>query len=151
MTNEEQLRLKLRKIEVLFSGAGTSGERAAAEAALDRIKTKLAAGEGKSAPVEYKFTLGNQWSRRLFVALCRRYSLNPYRYARQRHTTVMVRVAKTFVDDVLWPHYEALSKELTEYLDQATEKIISEEIHSDTREAEEIVQGLIARKNEIFR
>ena len=36
MSIESQLREKLRKIEALFAGAGTAGERLAAEAALER-------------------------------------------------------------------------------------------------------------------
>ena len=56
--------------------------------------------------------------------------------------TVMVRIPKAFVDDILWPQFEALSKELKEYLDQATEKIIFEEAPRDTTEAQEIVQLL---------
>lgn len=142
MTSEEELRLKLRKIEALFEGAGTIGEQDAAGAALTRIKERLAQAVKKAPPVEYTFTLGDQWSRRLFMALCRRYSLSPYRYARQRYTTVMVRAPESFVDDVLWPQYQALSKALTEYLDEATAKIISEEVHRDTTEAQEIVQLL---------
>ena len=142
MTSEEELRLKLRKIEALFEGAGTIGERDAAGAARARIKARLAQAEKTAPAVEYTFTLGDQWSRQLFVALCRRYDLKPYRYARQRYTTVMLKVPKAFVDDVLWPQYSALSKELREYLDQATSKIISEEVHRDTTEAQEIVQLL---------
>jgi tRNA nucleotidyltransferase (CCA-adding enzyme) len=142
MDHEETLRLKLRKIEALFEGAGTVGERDAAEAALGRIKEKLAQAVKTDPSLEYTFTFGDFWTKKLFIALCRRYSLSPYRYARQRYTTVMVRVPKPFVDDVLWPQYEALSKELREYLDQATEKIISEEIYQDTTEAQEIVQLL---------
>ena len=42
MTSEEQLRARLRKIEALFAGAATPGERLAAEAALARIKARLA-------------------------------------------------------------------------------------------------------------
>jgi hypothetical protein len=34
MTSEEQLRARLRKVEALFAGATTAGERVAAEAAL---------------------------------------------------------------------------------------------------------------------
>ena len=41
MASEDELRLKLRKIEALFEGAGTNGERDAAEAALGRIKAKI--------------------------------------------------------------------------------------------------------------
>lgn len=142
MVSEEELRLKLRKIEALFEGAGTLGERDAAGAALERLKTKLAQASKEEATLEYTFTLSDQWSRQLFIALCRRYSLSPYRYARQRHTTVMVRGPEAFIDGVLWPHYQALSKELQQYLDDATAKIISEEVHRDTTEAQEIVQLL---------
>ena len=56
----------------------------------------------------------------------------------------MVRAPEAFIDNVLWPQYEALRKELTEYLDTATAKIISEEVHRDTTEAQEIVQLLEA-------
>ena len=38
---ELQLREKLRKIEALFAGAGTAGERLAAEAALERVRARL--------------------------------------------------------------------------------------------------------------
>lgn len=142
MNNEEELRLKLRKIEGLFEEAGTTGEREAAGAALERIKGKLEQTIKNTPPLEYTFAFADRWSKQLFIALCRRYGLSPYRYARQRHTMVIVRIPNSFVEDVLWPQYEALNKELIEYLYQATEKIISEEIHRDTTEAQEIVQLL---------
>ena len=41
MSTESQLREKLRKIEALFAGAGTTGERLAAEAALERVRARL--------------------------------------------------------------------------------------------------------------
>ena len=41
MSIESQLREKLRKIEALFAGAGTAGERLAAEAALLRVRERL--------------------------------------------------------------------------------------------------------------
>ena len=41
MSTESQLREKLRKIEALFAGAGTAGERLAAEAALQRVRERL--------------------------------------------------------------------------------------------------------------
>jgi hypothetical protein len=143
MDAQEDLRLKLRKIEALFEGVGTIGERDAASEAIGRIKAKLTQTVETAPPLEYTFNFSDRWSKQLFMALCRRYALSPYRYARQRYTTVMVRVSKSFVDDILWPQYEALSKALQEYLEQATEKIISEEIHQDTTEAQEITQRLL--------
>ncbi len=83
--------------------------------------------------------MNNQWSRRLFTALLRRYDIKPYRYYRQRHTTVMARVSKGFVNRTLWPEYQELEKELTKHLDAIAERIINESIFADTSDAEELV------------
>jgi hypothetical protein len=137
MTTEQQLREKLRKIAALFEGATTPGERSAAAAAIERIKKALGFTMQAEQPVEYQFTFSDGWKRRLFAALCRRYGLEPYRYHRQRYTTVMVRVPKSFVDGTLWPEYVQLSDALDEYLNEATERIIRDEVYRDAREAPE--------------
>jgi hypothetical protein len=137
MTTEEQLREKLRKISALFEGAKTIGERHAAAAAIQRVKRALAALSQAEQPVEVQFTLPDRWQRLLLTALCRRYGLNPYRYARQRHTTVMLRAPRSFVDGTLWPEYVQLRAALDDYLNDATERIIREEIYRDLREAPE--------------
>jgi hypothetical protein len=142
MTSEDQLRAKLRKIEALFAGAGTEGERDAAAAAMGRIQEKLANARQTSDPIEMRFSLGDQWSRRLFVTLCRRYGLKPYRYHRQRHTTVMLMVPRPFIDDILWPEFEQLNGVLVDYLAEMTDRIISEELFSDLSEASEVAQPL---------
>lgn len=89
MTDQTQLREKLRKLEALFAGAGTPGEKQAAEAGLERIRARLAELEQSDPAIEMQFSLPDVWSRKLFLALCRRYGLKPYRLARQRATTVM--------------------------------------------------------------
>ena len=90
MSGEAELRERLRKIEALFAGAGTVGEKLAAEAALERVRARLAELQGRDEMIEMQFSLGDQWSRQLFLALCRRYGLKPYRLHRQRRTTVML-------------------------------------------------------------
>jgi hypothetical protein len=137
MTTEQSLREKLRKISALFEGAKTTGERNAAEAALLRVKKALAAIAQTEQPLEMRFTLPDRWQRRLFTALCRRYGLEPYRYLRQRYTTVMVRAPRSFVERTLWPEYLEIKEALDEYLSEATERIIREEVFRDTREARE--------------
>jgi len=137
MTTEQSLREKLRKISALFEGAKTTGERSAAAAALLRVKKALAVIAQTEQPVEMRFTLPDRWQRRLFTALCRRYGLEPYRYLRQRYTTVMVRVPRSFVDKTLWPEYLDIKEALDEYLSEATERIIREEVYRDTSEAPE--------------
>jgi hypothetical protein len=62
-------RARLRKIEALFAGAATPGERGAAEAALARIKARLAKAGRTAAPIELQFGIADPWSRQLFLAL----------------------------------------------------------------------------------
>ncbi len=138
MAEETQLREKLRKIEALFAGAGTDGERIAAEAARERVRARLAELERSDQPIEMQFSLSDQWARWLFLALCRRYGLKPYRLHRQRLTTVMLRVPKGFVDQVLWPEFNELNAALMQYLNDVTTRVIREEVHRDTSEASEM-------------
>jgi hypothetical protein len=138
VAEETQLREKLRKIEALFAGAGTDGERIAAEAARERVRARLAELERSDQPIEMQFSLSDQWARRLFLALCRRYGLKPYRLRRQRLTTVMLRVPQGFVDQVLWPEFNELNAALMQYLNDVTTRVIREEVHRDTSEASEM-------------
>jgi hypothetical protein len=145
LSSEAHLREKLRKIEALFAGAGTVGERIAAEAALERVRARLTELERRDPAIEMQFSLPDQWSRRLFLALCRRYGLKPYRLYRQRLTTVMLRVPTLFVDQVLWPEFQELNKALTQYLNEVTTRVIRDEVHRDTSEAAEVTQALPAQ------
>lgn len=133
--DQTQLREKLRKLEALFAGAGTPGEKQAAEAGLERIRARLAELEQSDPAIEMQFSLPDLWSRKLFLALCRRYGLKPYRLARQRATTVMLRVPKKFVDQVLLREFREMNAELARYLNEVTTRLIREEVHRDTSEA----------------
>jgi len=81
--------------------------------------------------------MADQWQRRLFLALCRRYGLEPYRYRGQRYTTVVLRAPRLFIDQTLWPEYLELQAALNAYLNEATERIIREEVFGDADEAAE--------------
>jgi hypothetical protein len=137
MNTEQELREKLRKIAALYEGATTPGERSAAAAARDRLRAVLQATERKEPSVEMAFRLPDTWGRRLFTALCRRHGLHPYRYPRQRYTTVVVRAPLSFLNQTLWPEFVDLKAALDEYLNQATERIIREEVFRVSGEAEE--------------
>ena len=136
MIDEQQLIKNLQSIERLHAGATTPGERDAAANALERIRQRLAEVAQLDPPVEYQFTMADMWSRRLFVALLRRYGIQPYRYYRQRYTTVMAKVPKGFVDETLWPEFQELNDTLRRYLDDVTDRVVSEGIYADSSEAE---------------
>ncbi len=134
--NEDDLIRKLSSIEALFAGAKTPGERVAADLAKERIRARLKEFEQRDPPIEYRFTLSSMWSKKLFVALLRRYDIRPYRYKRQRHTTVMARVSVSFVEDTLWPEFVELNKALHAHLDEITNRVIHESIFAGDAELE---------------
>lgn len=134
--DERQLIVKLRKIEALFSRPGTDGERQAAETASARIRARLDALEKTEQVVEFRFSLTDAWSRSLFIAVLRRRGLRPYRYRGQRHTTVMVKVAKSYVDGTLWPEFEQLQAVLHEHFEAVTKRVIAQAIGIDEGDVE---------------
>ncbi|MBA3710047.1 MAG: hypothetical protein H0W83_14655 [Planctomycetes bacterium] len=147
MPDDSQIREKLVKIKALFAGATTSGERQAAQAAIDRLQQRI---DGLPAPevvvdppLEFRFSLTNPWSLRLFLALCRSKGYRPYRHPRMRRTSVCVMIGKRTVNSDLWPEYLEMNKVLTEYLGELADHIISDCINPDRSDAE-VVAGLPA-------
>ncbi len=133
---------KLRKLEALYAGTSVDGEREAARRAAERIRARLEELRGREAEVVLAYRLHDPWSRKLFIALCRRYGLTPYRERGQRHTTVLVRAPRTFHDRTLWPEFKALSDELEATLEELTNRVIREAINEDISEAPEAPKEL---------
>lgn len=152
MDDQAKLIETLQCIEALFAGATTPGERSAAAGARERIRERLKGFQEADPPVEFKFTLGDSWATKLFIALLRRYDIRPYRYARQRRTTVMANVPAGFVDQTLWPEFQKLSQTLRTYLDEVTNRIIAEGICPDDSEPEvrQKLLGAATAQSELF-
>lgn len=134
---EARLFEKLKKIEALHAGATTDGERDAAANVADAIRARLKRVEATDPPIEFRFRFDSPYSRRVFLALARRYGLKPYRNKGQRYSSVNLMVSKGFCDQTLWPTYLAISDELTKHLDAVTERIVREAVHGDQSEAPE--------------
>jgi hypothetical protein len=137
--NDAQIRERLAKITALFAGATTDGERNAAEAALRRIEIKMQRAKGPVPEREYRFSLSNPWSLRLFIALCRSKGMKPYRYARMRRTTLCVKGEPGVINLELWPEFQQLDDVLNQYLGELADHIISECINPDRSDAEMVV------------
>jgi hypothetical protein len=151
MNEFERLLERLRRVEVLHARTDVAGERDAAAAAMQAIRAQMAQFELADPPVEFKFTLQDGWSRRLFVALLRRYGIQPFRYRGQRRTTVMARVSESFVNSTLWPEFVELSRELNQYLSEVTDRVIREAIYADSSDAAERAgPAAIADQRELF-
>jgi len=139
--DESKLIERLRLIEALFAGASSEGERVAAGRAKERILERLSRSVREQPSVEFRFSMPDLYSRRVFVALCRRYGLEPYRYRGQRHTSVMVRATREFVDGTLWPEYVKIDETLRSYLAEVTDRVVAEVLHEDRSEATVIEEG----------
>jgi len=133
----EDLLEKIRKIEALIEGAKTDGEKSAAILAKDRIHKKLIAEE-KIRKVEYTLRTPDSWHKKLLVAICRKYGIRPYRYKRQKYTTVMVFINEQFLEDVLWKEYLEYAEHLEQLVEGITNNIIRK-IHEGGEE--EIIHG----------
>lgn len=137
MSDAEALADKLRKIEALFAGAATPGEREAAAAASGRIRARLDAAARTEAPSEHRLSVPDPWARQLLVALCRRYGLEPYRYPRMQRQSLVVRAPESFVRTLLWPEFQQLNAALGAYLAEVTARVIRDSMHADLREPAE--------------
>jgi len=129
---------RMNKIEALIERAGTEGERQSAILAKERLLKHKSEEE-----IEYTIHTNDMWHKKLFNAVCHKHNLEPYRYYRQKYTTVMVRINKTYLDETLWPEYLKFSELLQELVDDITLEVISK-IHKN--EDELVIQGEIEVK-----
>jgi hypothetical protein len=136
--DEAALLEKLRRIDALFVGATTDGERVAPSEAKKRIELRLERAAKLDPPVEYRFTLADDWSRKLFLALLRRSGITPYRYKGQRRTTVVAKVSKRFVDETLWPEFQQLADALRKHLAEITDRVVATVLHEDGSDPNEV-------------
>ncbi len=128
---------KLAKVEALLQRASSEGERQAAELAKGRIITKISDLQ-VNCPIEYKISLDSPWKRRLLASLRAKHGYRTYRYARQRRTTIHVRIAKNVMEGVLWPEFLRYSEILEELVEEIL-KDLTNKIHEVQEEELEIV------------
>nr|WP_245243154.1 hypothetical protein [Pararhodobacter sp. SW119] len=118
----------------MFARGATAGERAAAGAALKRLQARLdpaRAALPEEPEIEVQYSLPDVWAVRLFVALCRKNGVKPYRYPRQRRTSVMVRVRQTEFEKTTGAEFRNLHKELTSYFAEMVNHLIADVMQSD--------------------
>ena len=120
---------KLQKAERDFFGVKPDSKDI-----LSVIAKRIEEYEKLDPPKEYQFSIADRYSKTLFNAIARRYGFRPYRYKRQKYTSVMLKVSKHFVDEILWPEFMMLNSELEFYLDRVTNEIIRASVFEDISE-----------------
>ena len=139
--DEATLIEKLRRIEGLVAGGSTPGERDAAARARARIRDRFDEQTREDPPVEFKFRMPDIWTRRVLLALLRRYGLEPYRYPGQHRTTVMVRAPDSFIKGTFWPEFEEFASTLTQYLSEVSDRVVQQVLETDSSEARVTSRG----------
>ena len=134
MGQPDNIREKLEKLEALFARGATEGERAAAQAALDRLRKQRGTRAIEDA-VEFQYSLPDTWAVKIFVALCRKHGVKPYRYTRQRRTTVMVKVQKSWFEQTVMAEFATLHGELVAYFQDTVDHLIADAMKSDGDDA----------------
>ena len=156
MDGGRDIRDRLARLEALFARGATEGERAAAGAAIERLQARLddggtgrasgrgaergggpRGGRGPAAEpeVEQQYSMPDLWSLRLFIALCRKAGVHPYRYPRQRRTTVMVRVQPRAFERGVMAEFRALHAALTEAFGDIVAHLIADVMRGDGDDA----------------
>jgi hypothetical protein len=129
---------RIKKLMALLADTEFEGERVAAQAAIDRLAKNVTAEAPKLHETEFRLTTSSDWQKRLLMAICHKHGLKPYRYHRQKYTTVMVRVNEGFLNRVVWPEYLKFSGLLSELVDDITIDLISKIHH---HEEEVVIAG----------
>jgi hypothetical protein len=105
---------------------------------MERLRAKLAEASRRDPPVEMQFSMPDPWAARLFIALCRRYGFRPYRYPRQKRTTIMVRAPRELFDAVVWRQFSDMHLDLWRHFEETTDRLIRESVHADISDAETV-------------
>jgi len=129
---------KIQKIEALIAGAQTEGEKDAAISAKDRVLKRYSELKMEEDKIEFTLSTPDSWHKKLLIAICRKYELKPYRYKRQKYTTVMLNVNEKFLNQVVWKEYIEYSDHLEKLVGAITDDLINK-IHKS--EEENIIHG----------
>ena len=52
--------------------------------------------------------------------------------------SILIKAPQSFMEQVLWPEFQELSRELSKFLADITQRVISEEVFADTADATEV-------------
>jgi hypothetical protein len=128
---------KIQKIEALIAKSTETGEIQAARAALERMQ-QIQSDSPDTREMEFSIYTTDNWHKRLLQAICRKYGLKPFRYHKQKYTTVMVRTSKDFMNKVLWKEYQEYALILEGLVEEITGDLINK-IHQD--QDEDLISG----------
>jgi hypothetical protein len=121
MSDESKFIDRLRTIERRMANAPDGVDSNGVASAM---RARLAAARVAESDSLQRCAMPDPWSRDLFVAVCRRYGVEPFHERGLRQTTVSIRVPASFLRDVLSPQAEQMARELDGYLNGFIDRVI---------------------------
>jgi hypothetical protein len=113
--DEDGLLAKLVEAEIRLS---PDGQRRSVEA----CRAQLAQWRQRESDIEYRCSVSNGASQRLFGAVCLRFGIVPYRRSRGT-STICIRAPRNFVREVLWPQFGAMADVVEQTFNEITERV----------------------------
>jgi hypothetical protein len=62
---------------------------------------------------------------RVFVVVCERYGIEPYRVPRQRQSTISIRAPRSLIQEILWPLFEEMARMVEAWLYERTAELMA--------------------------
>ena len=126
MVGDEKPQERPARVEALFRRSGSPGEQAAAGAAMDRPRCRPGNADEDGGPeTGLQFSLPDMRSVRLFVAVCRKHGLRPFRYPRQRRMTVMARARERSLGRVVRAEFSQPQTQLEIHFQNVADYLIA--------------------------
>src|SRR5688572_30557595 len=102
MAGEEALAAAFRACEIKHASR-LGGTVADADEARLRIRAHVQQSQQALDVQEFQCPAMSAWEMLVLHSLLKRYGLQPYRYRKQRKSTVLVRISKGLMNNCLWP------------------------------------------------
>lgn len=115
---ESALVEKLAEVESKHA-AGKSGADA-----IEVIRRQIEERRAREGEIEYRCSVADPSMQRVFVAVCERYGIEPYRVPRQRQSTISIRAPRSFIQEILWPLFEEMGRVVEAWLYEKTSELM---------------------------
>lgn len=94
-------------------------------AAAESRRKVLSEWRQRETDIEFRCSIPDSVSQRVFGAVCLRYGLEIYA-RRRKSATICVRAPRGFVEQVLWPEFEAITSVVSRTVSAAVERVMEE-------------------------
>ena len=121
MVDDAELNARLSRMAKAFRTTGRHTEMYGADT--DPEQSRIGSCTYTEPETELQFSFFDPLLIKLFLAVCRKHGIRPFRYSRQKQTTVMVRAREQEFQRTVWMEFSLLEAELVSCLEGITDRL----------------------------